>query len=54
MVQMNAKVALKSASVKHGELFVMISGTTMMHRLYAISWDMPDKVDINSALLPLK
>ncbi len=37
MVQMNAKVVLKSASVKHGELFVMISGITMMHRLYAIS-----------------
>ena len=53
MVPMNAKVALKSASMKRGELFVTISGTTMMHGLYATSWDMPDKVDINSTLLPL-
>ena len=46
MVPMNVKVALKYASMKHGELFVMISGTTMTHRLFAISWDTPDKVEI--------
>ena len=46
MVPMNVKVALKYASMKHGELFVTISGTTMMHRLCAISWDTPDKVEI--------
>ena len=45
MGPMNVKVALKSVSMKHGELFVTISGIPMMLRLYAISWDMPDKVD---------
>ena len=44
MVPMNAKVVLKSVSMKHGELFVMISGTAMMQQLCAISWDIPDKV----------
>lgn len=49
MVPMNVKVALKSVLMKHGEQFVTISGTTMMHEWYAISWDMPDKV--NSLLM---
>ena len=46
MVLMNVKVALKSASMKLGGRFVMISGTPLMHRLCAIRWDMPDKVDM--------
>ena len=46
MVLMHVKVVLKSASMKLGGWFVMIPGTLLMHRLCAINWDMPDKVDI--------
>ena len=44
MVPMNAKVVLKSVSMKLGALFVMIFGTLPMHRLCATSLDLLGKV----------
>ena len=44
MVPMNAKDVLKSALMVLGAQSVMTFGTLLMHKLYATSWDMQEKV----------
>ena len=44
MVSMSVKDVLKSALMVLGAQSVMTSGTLLMHKLYATSWDMQDKV----------
>ena len=44
MVLMKRKVALKCVSMKCGAQCVTISGAQPMHRLYATSWDLVEKV----------